>query len=77
MGQHYAWSSSVSAAVTHIPRTPEGRDLLRFMLDCGGLRDGHLPGGIPVEGYDFDRAAQEALQEVGRDFPRRGVGVEQ
>ena len=67
----------MSATIIHIPRTSAGREFLRFMLDCGGLRDGHLPGGIPVEGYDFDRAAQEALQEVSRDFPRRGGGVEQ
>ncbi len=70
----------MSAVVIHIPRTPAGREFLRFMLDCGGLREGYLPGGIPVEGYDFDRAAREALQEVSRDFPwcgqRRGGGVE-
>ena len=70
----------MSAVVIQIPRTPAGRAFLRFTLDCGGLQDAHLPGGIPVEGYDFDRAAQEALQEIGRDFPwcgrRRGGGVE-
>ena len=45
----------MSATVFQLPKTPEGRELLRFILDCGAQ---------VAEGYNFDRAAQPAPKEA-------------
>ncbi len=57
--------------VISLPITPEGRDLLRFMLgrDGGpGLRNGCLPDGTRLEGCDFDQLARDAIREVEKSL---------
>ena len=55
--------------VIKLPITPDGRDLLRFMLDCNGG-----PEGLRLENCDFDQPAAEAIREVEQTYSRQQSG---